>query len=218
MEIDGVRVELFGEREGEKPIVVMHAFGDEARAVWESCTARDFCLAAILVPDWERTLSPWATPRAFKGGTDFGDGADSHIARLESTLLPAIRAELGIAAAKCYIAGYSFAGLFALYTLYRSQMFAGAASASGSLWFPRFVEFAESAPLAPTVRRVFLSLGDAEKRTKNRTMQCVEENTRRLYAHYRGRGIRTAFELNSGGHFDDAEKRLARGIDWLLHG
>ena len=47
-------------------------------------------------------------------------------------------------------------------------------------------------------------------------MRPVEENTRLLAEHYRNTGIETALEMNPGGHFRDAERRMARGIAWML--
>ena len=40
------------------------------------------------------------------------------------------------------IAGDSMAGLFAVYALYRTQVFSRVASASGSLWYPGLLEYA----------------------------------------------------------------------------
>ncbi len=49
-------------------------------------------------------------------------------------------------------------------------------------------------------------------------MKLVEENTRLLCKSYSAHGIKTAFELNPGNHFQDVELRLAKGIAWMLCG
>lgn len=43
-------------------------------------------------------------------------------------------------------------------------------------------------------------------------MAAVESCTEKAAELFRLRGIKTLFELNSGGHFDAPEARLAKGI------
>ena len=57
------------------------------------------------------------------------------------------------------IAGYSLAGLFAVYALYRTDVFARAASVSGSLWFPGFREYVFSHTPLCRPDCVYFSLG-----------------------------------------------------------
>jgi len=47
-------------------------------------------------------------------------------------------------------------------------------------------------------------------------MATVEENTARLAALYRERGVETRFELNPGNHFQEPALRTARGVAWML--
>ncbi|MBQ3854124.1 MAG: hypothetical protein II778_05385, partial [Anaerovibrio sp.] len=114
------------------------------------------------------------------------------------------------------IAGYSLAGLFALYSLYRTDMFQGAVSASGSLWFPNFAEYVMDNPFAQKPEKVYLSLGNKEKNVKNKLMMQVENRTRAILNHYQQQGIDTVFELNPGNHFRDVDDRIAKGIVWIL--
>lgn len=44
-------------------------------AIWKK-HKEPFSLATIPIADWNRDLSPRAAPRVFKGGEDFGGGAD----------------------------------------------------------------------------------------------------------------------------------------------
>jgi predicted alpha/beta superfamily hydrolase len=115
-----------------------------------------------------------------------------------------------------YIAGYSLAGLFALWAVYHTDVFDGVISGSGSFWYPGFVEYAASHHLMRQPSSIYLSLGDRESRVRNRTLQCVEENTRWLSAHYQAQGITTTFELNTGNHYMQTELRMAKGIGWTL--
>ena len=90
------------------------------------------------------------------------------------------------------------------------------ASLSGSLWFDGFSDYPESFPPSPGVKRVFLSLGDREKNTKNPRMATVEDNTRRILSLLTARGVPAALEMNPGGHFNDVPQRIARGIQITL--
>ena len=114
------------------------------------------------------------------------------------------------------IAGYSLAGLFALYALFRTDVFSTAASVSGSLWYPGFADFTESHETAGKVEGVYLSLGDREDKGGSRIMRTVGESTARVERALREKGINTAYEMNKGGHFSDPEGRLAKGIAWVI--
>jgi predicted alpha/beta superfamily hydrolase len=118
---------------------------------------------------------------------------------------------------KKVLAGYSMAGLFALYAAYRTGAFDGIVSASGSVWFPDFSAFAQNTPLDPAPKCIYLSLGDAESNSRNQCLQQIESITRSLFEHYHDSGIPSTFELNSGNHFKDYDLRLAKGIAWTLN-
>ena len=75
------------------------------------------------------------------------------------------------------IAGYSLAGLFALYAMYRCDCFARVASMSGSLWFPKFREYVLRHELMRQPEMLYMSLGDAEAKTKHAVLKTVQENT-----------------------------------------
>lgn len=200
------------------PIVFLLTGDEDGAGAWElarELSARAFSLAVVPVTDWDRELSPWAAKRVFKGGADFGGGADGLLRELEDEVVPTVLDELQTAA-PCILAGYSLAGLCAVYAPYRTRAFSGAISASGSLWFPNFMEFTASHDFVRRPERVYFSLGDRESRTKNPVMQCVEDNTRAICACFAKKGVETTFERNPGNHFQDAELRLAKGIAWML--
>ena len=209
-----------GKSDADAPIIFLLSGDEDGARVWDAArqlTARPFSLATVPVTDWNRDLSPWAARRVFKGGEDFAGGADAFLQTLEDETVPAVRAEVQTDA-PCILAGYSLAGLCAVYAAYRTTAFSGVISASGSLWFPGFSEFAASRPFARKPERVYFSLGDRESRTKNPVMRLVEDNTRKLCDAYAAQGVETTFERNPGSHFQDAELRLAKGIAWILGG
>ena len=114
------------------------------------------------------------------------------------------------------ITGYSLAGLFAIYSLYRTSEFSKAASISGSMWFPRFRDFVFSHEMKAKPDSIYFSLGDRECRTKNRFLKTVQDDTEGIVSHLSQKGIRTTFHLNKGGHFDEPDERTVRGLLFLI--
>ena len=66
--------------------------------------------------------------------------------------------------------------------------------------------------------RVYLSLGDKEEKTRNRTMARVGDAIRDQYQVLTRAGIKCTLEWNPGNHFRDSGKRTGRGLSWLLSG
>jgi len=179
-----------------------------------SLTDADFSLASVAIKDWNDSMSPWPADPVF-GREPFGGQADRYLSDLTGTMIPGIAEEIG-EPGKVIIAGYSMAGLFALYSLFRTDAFSAAVSASGSLWFPGMSEFVDSNVVSDNVDMVYLSLGDAEDRTRNRQMATVRGCTERARDRMESLGVRTVFELNPGNHFADPVGRTAKGIVYSL--
>lgn len=201
------------------PLVLMNAFENEANDTFEELqklTTADFSLAAIRITKWNRDMSPWKVAPVFKSDEPFAGGADAYLEKLTAEILPAVISELGSKPSYIALAGYSLAGLFAVYAMYRTSAFSRIVSASGSMWYPGFVEFAKIHNLAAKPEKLYLSLGDKESKTRNKTMEPVERNTAELHEYYRSLSIDTVFELNPGNHFRNPAGRLAKGISWAL--
>lgn len=128
----------------------------------------------------ERDLTPWPAPAAKKGQEDFPGGADAFLESILRKTLPEISIRLGYEPAWHGIAGYSPAGLFAVYALYRTDVFKRSASVSGSLWSDGFKGFALSTPLAGIPDRVCLPPGSREGRTRDARLSRVKECTEAL--------------------------------------
>ena len=114
------------------------------------------------------------------------------------------------------IAGYSLAGLFALYAIYQTDMFSRVGCMSGSLWFPGFKEYICSHEPKRRPDRIYFSLGDREAKTRNPVLKTVQENTEVIHAFSQAQGVDTVFQLNPGNHYDHAVERIAAGIAWML--
>lgn len=193
---------------------------DEGAAVYEAlrarCPDRDWSLVVVSGLDWDRDLVPWDGPPLARGSAPCTGGAGAYLAELTGQLLP--RAEACLPAPPCWrgVAGYSLAGLFALYALYRVPCFTRMASVSGSLWFPGLGEYlAAHTPVTPP-RCLYFSIGSREHRTRNPLLRPGRARTEAIAAQFAAAGIETVFELNPGNHFEQPDLRTARGLAWLL--
>lgn len=203
---DIVLVQLSEEHEAE--------FLDSEAAAIKRMSGMSFRLAAVMVDDWNRDLSPWEAARVFRKGDDFAGGAAEYLSQLTETAAEAEQT-LGFVPGFRGIAGYSLAGLFAVWALYQTDRFDRAASMSGSLWFDGFTEFMEHHRPRKLPEKLYLSVGEREKLTKNARMADVESCTFRTAELFRGYGTDVRFEKNPGGHFEDPDGRIARGLRWI---
>jgi len=164
-----------------------------------------FRLAAVLVDDWKRDLSPWSAPPV-SGGEEFGGKASSTLDYVLSLCSDRTK--------NYYIGGYSLSGLFALWSATKTDTFKGAAAASPSVWFPGFTDYMKENEVKAGA--VYLSLGDREAKTRNRTMATVADAVIECRNIMEEEGIRCFFEWNEGGHFNSPEKRTAKAFAWIL--
>lgn len=220
LSISGKTVEIFTKTNSNSriPLVILHTFQGEGKEVFDKCAdlgCENFALAAIGELNWNHDLSPWATPSIGNNKYGFG-GADEYISELTASILPGICAKLPEEPEYTAIAGYSLAGLFAIYTAYKTDIFSRVASVSGSLWFPGFTEFAETNNFARTPDLIYLSLGEAEAKTRDKNLAPVRKNTEKLDEIYKTQNIPTIFELNPGNHFTETVLRTAKGIKVIL--
>ena len=180
------------------------AISSEIRLISEM-TQTDFQMIAVKVDRWNHDLSPYPAPAVF-GNEAFGDGAADTLKLI---------ANLCTGHSKTYyLGGYSLAGLFALWTAYQTDLFAGIAAASPSVWFPDFSAYMQENPLK--TNRVYLSLGDREERTRNPVMATVGDCIRADFELLKQRGIACTLEWNKGNHFKEPELRMAKAFAWLL--
>lgn len=218
--IAGRQITVYGEpSDTPQPLIWLHTFGNEGEAVWNACRSLQIpaCrLAAVPVADWNDALSPWAAPGLHRKDADFAGHAALWLHDLMTEMVPEVTAALPDAPAYHAIAGYSLAGLFAVWALYQTDIFRRAVAASGSFWYPGFGDYARSHTMPRLPEAVYFSLGDRESRTRHPVMRTVEEQTRALYRNMEAQAIPTCFERNPGNHFQEPDVRVAKGIRWIL--
>lgn len=201
-----------------RPVIYLTTYNDDGGEVYaqvQKGSCPDFTLVTVSGLNWEAELSPWAAGNLFKYSEMFTGGADVYLQFLTQQVLP--QAEAGLNGILWRgLAGYSLAGLFTVYALYKTDLFSRAASMSGSLWYPGFKDFALQNTLYIAPQHLYFSLGDKEARARNQYLKTVQQCTEELAAHYRSLGINTCYELNPGGHYRDIISRSAAGIKWIL--
>ena len=177
-------------------------------------TDKQFSLIAFKIEDWNNELSPWEAPPAF-GNKSFGSGATDTLEFIESKLIPEVKERYDFTDdVQVILGGYSLAGLFSLWSAYKTDTFSGIAAASPSVWFNGWEEFMDnSTPLSNTI---YLSLGDTEEKTKNKVMSAVGDNIRKQEELLKNDNINTLLEWNKGGHFSDSDLRVVKAFAWCI--
>ena len=112
------------------------------------------------------------------------------------------------------IGGYSLAGLFAMWAVYNTDLFQGAAAVSPSMWFPGFDDYMKEHEIK--CRKVYLSLGNKEEKARNPVMATVGDRIRSAYELLKEREVECTLEWNEGNHFRDPDLRTAKGFSWIL--
>ena len=130
-------------------------------------TVRDtnFTLVALNIDDWNGELSPWPGNDPMGGEGGFAGNGKKTL----DELLEIISKQPDAGNKKKFLIGYSLAGLFALWTMYKTDAFDGAACCSGSLWFDGWETFAREHTIAGGCD-IYLSLGGKEDKTANPVM------------------------------------------------
>lgn len=217
--IDSKAVFIFLTSISGAPVIYLNTYSDEGQQIFhalQSTGCPPFNLVAISNLDWNHDMAPWDSPAAFKNGEPFTGGADDYLHLLAEEIIPRAEKELPGPPAWRGIAGYSLAGLFALYAICQTDLFSRAASMSGSLWFPGFMEYIFTHEPKQRTDCIYFSLGDKEAKTRNPVLKTVQENTEEIQAFFQDKGIDTVFQLNHGNHFVQGIERTAAGMQWML--
>ena len=201
------------------PLLILHCFSEEEEAVVKLLQGQEyfsFPLLCINNLEWQKDMCPWDSPALLNKEKDFIGGADEYLFLLEREIIPRAVDILGEEPTYYALAGYSLAGLFALYAGYRSSLFSRIASVSGSLWYPDFVSFAKEREMLSKTEKLYLSLGTEEAKTNHAVLSTIESKTRELVEYYQSSGYCVNFEQNPGNHFCEVEQRIEKGIRWIM--
>lgn len=221
IKIDNKIIEIFYNKKTSPniPVIILNTFEKEGKNVWkelQNISDKECILVAISNIDWGKDMTPWK----IKENEKYLGKADNYIEQLENTIIPkiteTINNDINVQIDYFAIVGYSMAGLFALYMLYKSSKFVKMASISGSLWYPNIINYIEKNELKVKPEKMYFSLGNMESKTRNLLFSKVENNTKYVENYYKNLEINTIFEENKGNHFQDSDKRTAKAIKCLL--
>ena len=202
-----------------KPVIYLNTVkggGDQVFQALRSICASPFCLVTIDNLDWDHDMSPWSIPPISEQDVPCTGGADDYLRFLLDEIMPEAEACVQGGISWRGLAGYSLAGLFAVYSLYQTGVFSKIASISGSLWFPGILDYIQQNQFVGSPKCIYFSLGDRENKTTKPYLKVVQTNTEYIYSFLQKKRITSVFQLNSGGHHDRAAERTAKGIAWLL--
>lgn len=180
----------------------------------------DFLLLTIRPQNWNDDFTPWGAP-AFREGEAAPKGnADIYIAKLINEIKPYMDEHYRTKPEPkdSILLGYSLGGLASLYTLCKTDFFSKIGGLSSSLWYDGFIDFMEKQDFADKNRRVYLSLGRKEQKSRNPRMGQVAECTQklRLILEREFGKENVIFEWNDGGHFHAIPNRFAKALKRLL--
>ena len=200
----------------ERQTIILLAGSGEVRLVrdvkdilLQELPGQEIGLKGYEAEDWDGEYSPWKYTVA---GRCF-EGRGSETLKKIQALKQELKGEYG----RLYIVGYSLAGLFALWAAKETDWFDGCACCSGSLWFEGWEEYSRAHPLKKP-SKVYLSLGGKEENARNPLIAQIGDKTRREEKRLAGdtNVTKHILVMNPGGHFASPEKRLAKGIMWLI--
>ena len=196
MIVEGKHIYLYGKENAGNPLVIVNTFQGDGHEIYEAIQQIEsipIVLAVISDIDWNDEMTPWDCPPMFKGDSPCTGGADGYIRKFEEKIVPAILDEMAAKPEYIAIAGYSLGGVFAIYSLYKTDIFSRAVSASGSMWFPGFLDFVRKNEMVVKPERVYFSLGDKEAKTRNQMLRTVEDNTKEICELIKNNGIESIF-------------------------
>lgn len=217
--INGKKVQIYPSPVAGGPVVYINTISGDGSSIYRAIQdihVSGFTLVVISGLAWEHDMSPWKISPIYAGDPPCTGGADEYLQLLSSEIIPRVEAQIPGGISWRGIGGYSLAGLFAVYAMYRTPLFSRVASVSGSLWFPGLQEYIRTHEMEQKPDYMYFSLGDREHRTANPYLKVVQENTAEITDFYQNQGIDTVFVLNPGNHFKQADKRMVAGIGWLL--
>lgn len=213
------RVCLYHLVNGPAPLVYSIDYHENGQLLLDACKqvgCGGFNLVTISGLHWNQELSPWSVETVVSKDDNFAGKADQWLPLLVSEVVPQVERLLDVPPTWRMLAGYSLAGLFAVWTAFHSDLFTRLLSASGSMWYPGWLEYVSEHEFAGIVAGAYLSVGEQESTSRNAVLQTVGERTRAIAALLAERGIPSQFELNPGNHFKNPPLRVAKGINWLL--
>lgn len=216
-ETDGLRICVFSSHQPDTPVIYLHDMNGTGRQILHYLDRSAFSLVTITVPQdrWSDLLAPWPTPDGWPQYVACGCGAKPYLDTLGEKIIPEAESHLEPISWRG-IAGYSLAGLFAIYAECLTPMFDRVASASGSLWYPGFKAWFEDHLPTRLPESVYFSCGSEEFNTTNPYLSPVRETTIALEKWFAAHKVQTTLQINPGDHYTQVMERTEAAVSWIL--
>ena len=204
IEIGGRNCHIIGEKQSEVTVIVKPLgeferllIEDECRLISEMSSV-PFYMVAFEVT--EADLRP--------------TGAEDTYQYLEKKLLLYIKDNMH--PLRLILGGYSLGGLFALWSVTRTDAFDAVFAGSPSLWMEGWNEYADAHPLK--VKYAYMSLGDKEECTRKQPFCIIGDRVRLQHKRHEAQlgTDHCILEWNECGNFNEIEMRKAKGAAWCL--
>ena len=195
-------------------ILLPEGLKDDGHMWMEDAAGRyGITLVVISGMNWNDDLTPWSADGVFRKSKTFGGRAELFLKNLRDDYFPNIESTIGIRNPERYLIGISLSGLFAVWSVFKCDLFDAVASISGSLWYDGFASWTEGQKLSERLRKVSVFLGDREKKSKDKRMSTVEDETLRSVEIMRRKGASVEFVLEENTtHFSPVVPRLEKAL------
>lgn len=127
--------------------------------------------------DWANDLSPWIAEGITRKDPPFRGHAAFFLKNFVKDHIKSLETELKVTNPERTLVGVSLSGLFAVWASHNTDAFRNIISISGSLWYDGFVNWKRSNVVNQAVKRMYLSLGDKEKKVKEPRFANVQDAT-----------------------------------------
>lgn len=201
----------------DAPLYVLPSYEEEeGKEIYRRAKGHlpSFSLLIITSFSWQSALAPFDYLDPFTKKETQGQG-EEFLSFILDDLTEAVR-ESGLTPSYYGLFGYSLAGLFTCYAMFKKTPFTRFGSVSGSLWFPSFLSYAESSPFLSEVKKVYLSFGEKEERSHNEVFKEVGNRTREFQKILEQRKTENLLEINPGGHDTEPVYRQIKALSYLL--
>lgn len=190
---------------------------DLRRWIEDASAQYNVSIVVVTGMDWNDDLTPWRAEGVMRKAKPFGGHGGMFLRALRDDYIPNIEAIMGLKDPRRSLVGVSLSGLFALWSCFVCDTFASVASISGSLWYDGFAQWACCQSLKDSVSRIYISLGDREKSSKDARMCTVESASTRIVESLQGsEEVEVIYVLERDTtHFSPIVPRLTKAFEAL---
>lgn len=149
---------------------------------WMNKAAEHFNCSIVCIwgVDWDNDLTPWITEGINKKDSPFRGHSAFFLKNFIKDHIRSIETEHKLVNPERTLVGVSLSGLFAIWSAFNTDAFTNIISLSGSLWYEGLVSWIKSNKLNPSVKKIYLALGDKERKVKEPRFAIVQDATEEI--------------------------------------